>query len=65
MKQYGIDGYQKLYNNFIIKDNNPENIIKDTAKEILVLVDNLARSRFQNVKKKYMMTEIEKVSEKF
>ena len=59
MKQYGIDGYQKLYNNFIINVNNPEDMIKDTAKEIIVSVDNLSKSRFQNVQKKYEMIQSE------
>ena len=65
MKQYGIEGYQKLYNNFIINENNPDDVIKDTAKEILVSVDNLSKSRFQNVQKKYEKIQPEQTQEKF
>ena len=52
MKYYRINGYQKLYNNFIINEQFPEDVIKDAAKEIYVLVDNLSKSKFKSVKKK-------------
>ena len=63
MKYYRINGYQKLYNNFIINEQFPEDIIKDAAKEIYVLVDNLSKSKFKSVKKKYSLTQFENVSE--
>ena len=63
MKYYRINGYQKLYNNFIINENNPEDVIKDAAKEIYVLVDNLSKSKFKSLKKKYSLTKFENVSE--
>ena len=63
MKYYRINGYQKLYNNFIINENNPEDVIKDAAKEIYVLVDNLSKSKFKSLKKKYSLTQFENVSE--
>lgn len=63
MKYYRINGYQKLYNNFIINEQFPEDVIKDAAKEIYVLVDNLSKSKFKSVKKKYSLTQFENVSE--
>ena len=63
MKYYGIPGYQKLYNNFIVNDKNPEDAIKDTAKEIYIMVDNLSKSKLKAVKNKYGMEQFEKVSE--
>jgi len=63
MKYYRINGYQKLYNKFIINENNPEDVIKDAAKEIYVLVDNLSKSKFKSLKKKYSLTQFENVSE--
>ena len=63
MKYYRINGYQKLYNNFIINEQFPEDVIKDAAKEIYILVDNLSKSKFKSVKKKYSLTQFENVSE--
>ena len=63
MKYYRVNGYQKLYNNFIINEQFPEDVIKDAAKEIYVLVDNLSKSKFKSVKKKYSLTQFENVSE--
>ena len=63
MKYFGINGYQKLYSIFIINDNNPENIIKDSAKDIYELVGNLSKSKLKTVKNKYGLTQFENVSE--
>ena len=63
MKYYGIDGYQKLYSNFIINEQNPEIIIKDSAKNIYELVGNLSKSKLKTVKNKYGLTQFENVSE--
>ena len=63
MKYYKIDGYQILYNNFIVNEKCPEDVIKDAAKEIYFLVDNLSKSKFQSVKKKFSLTQFENVSE--
>jgi cyclin B len=65
MKYYRIDGYQKLYNNFIINEQNPEDVIKDAAKEIYILVENLAKSKFKSVKKKFGLPQYENVSDMF
>lgn len=59
----GIQGYQKLYNNFIVNDKSPEDAIKDTAKEVYVMVDNLSKSKLKAVKNKYSMEQFEKVGE--
>ena len=63
MKYFGINGYHKLYSNFIINENNPENIIKDSAKDIYELVGNLSKSKLKTVKNKYGLTQFENVSE--
>ena len=63
MKYFGINGYQKLYSNCIINENNPENIIKDSAKDIYELVGNLSKSKLKTVKNKYGLTQFENVSE--
>jgi len=63
MKYFGMKGYQKLYGKYIINENNPENIIKDTAKEIYVLVENLSKSKLNTVKNKYGLNQFENASE--
>ena len=63
MKYFGMKGYQKLYSKYIINENNPENIIKDTAKEIYVLVENLSKSKLNTVKNKYGLNQFENASE--
>ena len=65
MKYYRINGYQKLYNNFILNEQNPEDVIKDAAKEIYILVENLAKSKFKSVKKKFASAQYENVSDMF
>ena len=65
MKYYRLDGYQKLYNNFIINEKYPEDVIKDAAKEIYMLVDNLSKTKFKAVKNKYSSAQFEKVAEMF
>ena len=62
MKYFGISGYQKLYSNYIIKEINPEDIIKDTAREIYIVVGNLSKSKLKTVKNKYALTQFENVS---
>ena len=63
MKYYGINGYQKLYSKYIINEKSPEDAIKDTAKEIYILVENLSKSKLTTVKNKYGLTQFENVSE--
>jgi cyclin B len=63
MKYYGISGYQKLYSKYIVKEDNPENAIKDTAREIYSLIEKLAKTRYKAVKNKYALPKFESVSE--
>ena len=63
MKYFGINGYQKLYSNFIINEKNPENIIKDSAKDIYALMVNLSKSELKTVKNKYGLAQFESVSD--
>ena len=49
--------------NYIISEENPENIIKDTAKEIYTLVENLSKSKLNTVKNKYRLSQFENVSD--
>ena len=63
MKYHGINGYQKLYNKYIVNQNNPENIIKGAAQEIYSLVENLSKSNLTMVKNKYGLNQFENVSE--
>ena len=63
MKYFGISGYQKLYNKYIINQNNPENVIKEAAQEICLLVENLSKSKLTTVKNKYRLNQFENVSE--
>ena len=63
MKYFGINGYQKLYNNHIIKEKDPENAIKDTAKEIFLLAETLSKTKLKAVKNKYSLAQFESVSE--
>jgi len=63
MKYFGINGYQKLYSKYVIKEDNPESVIKDTAKEIYLLIENLSKSKYKSVKNKYGLTQFENVSE--
>jgi len=62
MKYYGINGYQNLYSNYIINENNPENIIKNSAKDIYALMINLSNSKLKTVKNKYGLAQFDSVS---
>ena len=62
MKYFGINGYQKLYSSYIINENNPENIIKNSAKDIYALMVNLSNSKLKTVKNKYGLAQFESVS---
>lgn len=63
MKYFGLNGYQILYNKYVVNAPCPEDAIKDSAKEIYSLVENLSNSRLNNVKNKYGLTQFESVSE--
>ena len=65
MKYYKLDGYQKLYNNFIINEQFPEYIIKNEAKEISVLMKNLKHLNFKFIKKKLRLSQYKELAEIF
>lgn len=62
MKLFNIKDYGKLFNCLIISVNNPEEIIKETAKDIYQLVDNISKSRLNSIKNKYNISKFENIS---
>jgi cyclin B len=44
MKYFGMNGYQTLFNDFIIQEKNPKNLIKDCSKDIHKSILNLSKS---------------------
>ena len=65
MKIFGNRNYKTLYSNFIIKEDYPEKIIKEVAKEICLLVKNLSQSKLKAIKNKYSMPIFYNVAEYF
>ena len=65
MKYYQLDGYQKLYNNFIINEQYPEYVIKDAAKEIFFLLKNLKHVNLKFIRKKLGLSQYKKLAEIF
>ena len=63
MKLFKIEDYGKLFNSLIINVNNPKNTIKEVAKEIFLLVDNISKSRLNSVKNKYNLSKFENISQ--
>ena len=63
MKFFGISNYKKLYSTRIIRENCPQKIIKDTARALCFLVNNLNSSEFKAVKEKYLNEKYFKVAE--
>ena len=57
MKFFGIINYKCLYSNDVIKENCPQKIIKDAAREICFLVKNLSQSTLKAVKDKYSLSQ--------
>ena len=53
MKYYDLNGYEKLYNNFINNARYPKESIKKAAREIIILVKNLENSQIKSVINKY------------
>ena len=68
MKFFKMKNYQESYNNkfySLITDENAkysEYDIKDCAKDICLLVDNINKTKFLSCQKKYAKPELEKVS---
>ena len=63
MKFFGINNYKCLYSNDVIKENCPQKIIKDTAREICFLVKNLSQSSLKAVKDKYSLPKFINVAQ--
>ena len=55
MKFFGINNYKCLYSNDVIKENCPQKVIKEAAREICFLVKNLSQSTLKAVKDKYSL----------
>ena len=66
MKFFGIYNEDELFTKGIIKDNNPEKLIKDAARDIHLLMKNLeSNPSFQAAKNKYSLKEYSDVMELF
>lgn len=66
MKFFGIDNYEELFSQGVIKDDNPEKVIKDAAKDIHLLLKNLDNNpSLQAVKNKYSSVEYLDVADLF
>lgn len=63
MNLFKIKDYENLFNSFIINVNIPENIIKEVAKEIYLLVDIISKSRLNSVKNKYNISNFENITQ--
>ena len=63
MKFFGINNYKCLYSNDVIKENCPQKIIKDAAREICFLVKNLSQSTLKAVKDKYSLPQFLNVAQ--
>ena len=55
MKFFGIDNYKILYKNEVVKENCPQRVIKEAARDICYLVKNLSQSTLKAVKDKYSL----------
>ena len=63
MKFFGINNYKCLYSNDVIKENCPQKVIKDAAREICFLVKNLSQSTLKAVKDKYSLPQFLNVTQ--
>ena len=63
MKFFGINNYKCLYSNDVIKENCPQKVIKDAAREICFLVKNLSQSTLKAVKDKYSLPQFLNVAQ--
>ena len=63
MKFFGINNYKCLYSNDVIKENCPQKIIKEAAREICFLVKNLSQSTLKAVKDKYSLPQFLNVAQ--
>ena len=63
MKFYGFSNYKILYSNNVVRDECPQKVIKDCAREIYYLVKNLAQSTLKAVKDKYSLSQFLNVAQ--
>ena len=63
MKFFGINNYKCLYSNDVIKENCPQKVIKEAAREICFLVKNLSQSTLKAVKDKYSLPQFLNVAQ--
>ncbi len=63
MKFFGINNYKALYSDDVVKENCPQKIIKDAAREICFLVKNLSQSTLKAVKDKYSLSQFLNVAQ--
>ena len=55
MKFFNIYNYKILYKNEVVKENCPQRVIKEAARDICYLVKNLSQSTLKAVKDKYSL----------
>jgi cyclin B len=63
MRFFGINNYKCLYSNEVIKENCPQKVIKEAAREICFLVKNLSQSTLKAVKDKYSLPQFLNVAQ--
>ena len=63
MKFFGINNYKCLYSKDVIKEECPQKIIKEAAREICFLVKNLSNSNLKAVKDKYSLPQFLNVAQ--
>jgi cyclin B len=63
MKFFSINNYKCLYSEEVIKENCPQKVIKDAAREICFLVKNLSESTLKAVKDKYSLPQFLNVAQ--
>ena len=63
MKFFGIHNYKCLYSKDVIKEDCPQKIIKEAAREICFLVKNLSNSNLKAVKDKYSLPQFLNVAQ--
>ena len=63
MKFFGIDNYKILYSNDVVKEDCPQKIIKEAAREVYTLVKNLSQSTLKAVKDKYSLSQFLNVAQ--
>ena len=63
MKFCGINNYKCLYSKDVIKEECPQKIIKEAAREICFLVKNLSNSNLKAVKDKYSLPQFLNVAQ--